>query len=81
MNVSRCRFWLCPSYNGVIEKQDLKQRILDYGGPGEVIVRGTVEFGNCHRLYQQQDVYSGKHDLPRQYWGQIQARDGTPIAV
>ena len=39
MNVSRCRFWLCASCNGVIEKIDLKQRIIDYAGPGEVIVR------------------------------------------
>lgn len=81
MNVSRCRFWLCSSCNGVIEKQDLKQRIIDYSGPGEVIVRGTVECGNCHRVYQQQNVYSGKHDLPRQHWARIQAKDGRPIEI
>ena len=81
MNVSRCRFWLCSSCNGVVEKQDLGERIMLYGGPGEVIVTGTVECGNCHRIYQQQDVYAGKYDLPRQYWAQIQARDGRPIEV
>lgn len=81
MNVSRCRFWFCSSCNGVIEKQDLARRITDYSGPGEVIVRGTIECGHCHQVYQQQDVYSGTHDLPRQYWAQIQARDGRPIEV
>jgi len=81
MNVSRCRFWLCASCKGVIEKPDLARRIADYGGPGEVVVRGTIECGHCRRVYQQQDVYGGKHDLARQYWAQIQARDGRPIEV
>ena len=81
MNVSKCRFWLCPSCNGVIEKQDLKQRIEDYSGPGEVIVRGTTECGNCHHVYQQQDVYAGNYDLPRQYWAEIEAKSGKPVEL
>jgi len=81
MNVSRCRFWMCTSCKGVIEKQELRQRIEAYSGPGEVVVRGTVECGHCHTVYQQQDVYAGKHDLPRQYWALIEAKDGRPIEL
>ena len=81
MNVSRCRFWFCTTCNGVVEKQGLRERIEAFSGTGDVTIVGTIECGNCHSIYQLQDIYTGNHDLPRQHWSQIEARDGRPMGL
>jgi len=65
----------------MFEKQDLEEKIMLYGGPGEVTIMGTLECGNCHAVYQVRDIYEGKHDLPRQHWAEVQARFGGDMEI
>lgn len=81
MQVSRVRFWWCTRCKGVFKKQDLESRIELYAGPGEVIITGTCECNNCHAIYQQRDIYAGKHDLPRQHWAEFQRATGERMEL
>src|SRR6267142_2732114 len=72
MRVSRCRFWWCSKCHAVFEKEDLATKIILYGGSGEGTILGTRGCGNCESVYEVRDIYAGKHDVPRQHWGQLQ---------
>jgi hypothetical protein len=72
MHVSRCRFWWCSKCQAVFEKEDLQTKIGLYGGSADVTVLGTRTCGHCGSTYQVKDIYAGRHDVPRQFWGQLQ---------
>ena len=81
MKVSRVRFWLCKPCKGVYKKEQLELRIQMYEGPGQTIVSGTLECARCHAVYQVADIYSGKHDLPRENWPEFQNATGEQIEL
>jgi hypothetical protein len=72
MHVSRCRYWWCSKCQAVFEKEDLPNKIALYGGADEGTVPGTRTCGHCGATYQVKDVYAGRHDVPPQFWGQLQ---------
>jgi hypothetical protein len=71
MHVSRCRYWWCSKCQAVFEKEDLTRKLEVYGAAGEVTVLGTRTCGDCGSTYQLKDIYAGRHDVPRQFWGQL----------
>ncbi|MBN2416365.1 hypothetical protein JXO52_11010 [bacterium] len=81
MKVSRIRFWWCPQCNGVYKKVGLESRIQMYEVPGETVVMGTIECGRCHTVYQARDIWSGKHDLPREHWKEFRSATGERIEL
>ena len=81
MKVSRIRFWLCKPCKGVYKKEQLELRIQMYDVPGKTIVSGTLECARCHAVYQVADIYSGKHDLPRENWREFQNATGEQIEL
>ena len=78
--MSRCRYWMC-SCGGVFEKEDMKMKLRMYSCPGDVKVLGTRTCTNCGRTYQCSDIYAGKHDVPREYWPQLESQHGKPAEV
>ena len=77
MQVSRCRFWWCPRCQAVFEKEELASKIAQYRDSGEMTIQGTRTCGQCAAVYQLRDILAGRHDVPRQYWGQLQ----TPVEL
>ena len=81
MKVSRIRFWFCSGCSGVYKKENLEQKIIMYGGSGNINISGTLECGRCHDVYQVKDIYSGKHDLPKKHWKEFQEATGERIEL
>lgn len=71
--ISRCRYYWCTNCNALYAKDATLN-----GWQGALMLGGhtTVVFGTrtckCGKVMQVQDIYNGLHDLPRQYWGQVQ---------
>ena len=84
MQVSRCRFWWCSHCQAVFEKEDLPNKLAQNRSFGEIAAAGTRTCGHCGATYQLKDVYAGQHDVPREFWGQLQGPvelpEGAPAA-
>ncbi len=78
--LSRCRYWMC-SCGGVFEKEDLETKLLVLGDPAGATILGTRTCTNCGRTYSCGDIYDGKHDVPRQYWPQLEAQHGKRACI
>jgi hypothetical protein len=73
MQISRCRYWWCSHCQAVFEKEDLPSKLAQNRSFGDIAAAGTRTCGHCGAQYQLKDVYAGQHDVPRQFWGQLQA--------
>lgn len=72
MHVSCCRYWWCCKCQAVFEKEDLANKITLYTGVSDFTVLGSRTCGHCGSTYQLKDIYAGRHDVPRQFWSQLQ---------
>ncbi|MFO0878990.1 MAG: hypothetical protein U0840_16730 [Gemmataceae bacterium] len=72
MHVSRCRYWWCAQCKAVFVKEELSHRVRLYADQDASQVIGTRTCGHCSASYQLRDIYAGHHDVPRQFWGQLQ---------
>ena len=69
------------SCGAVFEKENPEMKLTMYSGPGDVTILGTRTCANCRTTYQCRDIYAGKHDVPRQYWPQLESQHGKPAEV
>jgi hypothetical protein len=71
MHVSRCRYWWCPKCQAAFEKEDLAATIRRHSGRRDAVLLGTRTCRKCGAAFLLRDIYAGKHDAPRQSWGQL----------
>jgi hypothetical protein len=70
--MSRCRYVMCTNCNAVYNKETTLGSWRSFLGiAGQVAVFGTRTC-KCGGVMQVADIYAGKHDLPRQYWDQVE---------
>ncbi len=81
MQVSRCRFWWCSRCKAVFEKEDLQNKIQQFQNRSDLMLVGTRTCGHCQAIYQLRDIFTGRHDVPRMYWGQLQQPVELPMAA
>jgi hypothetical protein len=73
MNISRCRYFWCSKCNSAYKKEeDLKNWEAALFLPDAQFVIGGTLTCHCGNVFIVQDIYEGKHDLPRQYWNQVE---------
>ena len=71
--ISRCRYIRCTNCGAVYAKDAIlsawRAALMFSGGTTAVFGTRTCK---CGKVMQVQDIYNGVHDLPRQYWGEVQ---------
>lgn len=72
MQVSRCRYWWCPRCKAVFAKEELQNRTKLFADQDESQILGTRTCAHCSSVYHLRDIYAGRHDVPRQFWSQLQ---------
>lgn len=73
MTLSRVRYFFCPDCNHVFTKEsNLKGWKLALLTPDSPLsVYGTLSCQYCGHIFQCEDIYDGKHDLPKKHWHEL----------
>jgi hypothetical protein len=70
--LSRCRYVMCSKCNALYNKETtLSTWITALRSAGQTMVFGTRTC-KCGNVMEVADIYAGVHDLPRQYWDQVE---------
>lgn len=77
---SRCRYWMC-SCGAVFEKESLQQKLLALRSGESATILGSRTCANCRRTFACRDIYTGKYDVPRQHWQQLERQHGKTAEV
>jgi formate dehydrogenase maturation protein FdhE len=79
--ISRFRFWSCTC-GRVYIKLDLEQRLRKLvEAPDEVSFEGKRSCRQCGAVYDDRDIYEGKHDVPEPYWPKLQSKFGQQLSL
>ncbi len=77
---SRCRYWMC-SCGAVFEKESLQQKLLALRSGESAAILESRTCANCRRTFGCRDIYKGEHDVPRQYWPQLERQHGKTAEI
>lgn len=73
--ISRCRYFRCTNCGAIYSKEatlsSWRAALMLSGSRGTTVMLGTRTC-KCGTVMQVQNIYNGVHDLPKQYWGQVQ---------
>ena len=70
--ISRCCYVMCSTCNALHKKEaTLHGWRSSLHNAGQTIALGTRTC-KCGNVMQVADMYAGVHDLPRQYWDQVE---------